>query len=262
MTTGTTEAGRPRTGRGRPVGAGRLERGRPALARALAGWWDVAAGLAVFGLYLLVAEVVDHRLGAATRNAIDVLDVERLLHVDVERAVNAWTARQPAWLSTFADYHYAIGYLATTFVAVLWLRIRRPSAYARHVLAFLGLNVAAITVFALYPVTPPRLLDGHGFVDTVEAHDTVGSWGTGLVSMIANQHAAMPSLHVAWAVWVAYALLTEHAPRWLARSGVLHVGTTTAVIVMTGNHWVLDAVAGAALAMLAVPGILRLSAPR
>jgi hypothetical protein len=220
--------------------------------------WDVGLGLLVFGLYLIVAEIVDHRLAAAGRNAVDVLDLERLLHLDVERAVNAWTVRQPGWLSTVADYHYAIGYLVTTFVTVLWLRLRRPSSYARHALAFLGLNVAAITVFALYPVTPPRLLHGHGFVDTVEVHDTVGSWGTGLVSMIANQHAAMPSLHVAWAVWVAYALLAEGAPRWLARSGVLHIGTTTAVIVMTGNHWVLDAVAGAVLAVLVVPALLRL----
>jgi len=231
---------------------------RPALPRALGGLWDVGAGLVVFGLYLVVAEIVDHRLGAANRNAADVLELERFLHVDVERAVNAWTARQPGWLATFADYHYAIGYLVTTFATVLWLRFRRPSAYARHALAFLGLNVAAIAIFALYPVTPPRLMEGHGFVDTVEIHDTVGSWGTGLVSMIANQHAAMPSLHVAWAVWVAYALLSSHAPHWLSRAGVLHVGTTTAVIVMTGNHWVLDAVAGAALAVLVVPAVLRL----
>jgi diacylglycerol O-acyltransferase / wax synthase len=219
--------------------------------------WDVGLGLLVFGLYLAVAELVDHRLAAANRNAVDVLAVERALHLDVERVMNAWTTRQPGWVSTVADYHYAVGYLVTTFAAVLWLRFRRPTAYARQALAFLGLNVAAITIFALYPVTPPRLLAGHGFVDTVEVHDTVGSWGTGLVSMIANQHAAMPSLHVAWAVWVAYALLTEGAPRWLARSGVLHVGTTTAVIVMTGNHWVLDAVAGALLAVLVVPALLR-----
>lgn len=219
--------------------------------------WDVGLGLLVFGFYLLVAEVVDHRLAAASANAADVLAVERFLHLDVELSVNAWTARQPGWLSTVADYHYAVGYLVTTFVAVLWLRFRRPAAYARHALAFLGLNVAAIAVFALYPVTPPRLLAGHGFVDTVELHDTVGSWGTGLVSAIANQHAAMPSLHVAWATWVAYALIAAGAPRWLARAGVLHVGTTTAVIVMTGNHWLLDAVAGAALAVLVLPAILR-----
>lgn len=219
--------------------------------------WDVGLGLLVFGVYLVVAEIVDSRLAVADANALDLLALERVLHLDVERPVNAWTAGQ-GWLSRVADYHYAVGYLVTTFVAVLWLRFRRPQSYARHVLAFLGLNVAAIAVFALYPVTPPRLLAGHGFVDTVELHDTVGSWGTGLVSTIANQHAAVPSLHVAWAVWVAYALIAEHAPGWLARAGVVHIGTTTAVIVMTGNHWVLDAVAGALLAVLVVPAVLRL----
>lgn len=248
---GTREAGRPNTGRVRTV------RTRPAVPRVLARGGDVGLGLAVFGVYLGVAAWVDHRLDAATRNALDLVAFERFLHVDVEHPVNTWTARQPGWLSTFADYHYAIGYLLTTLVALGWLRWRRPAAYPRHVLAFLALNLAAIAVFALYPVTPPRLLDGLGFVDTVEAHGTVGSWGTGLVSMIANQHAAMPSLHVAWAVWVAYAVLTERAPGWLGRTAVLHVFTTTAVIVMTGNHWLLDAVAGVVLAVLVVPTVLR-----
>jgi hypothetical protein len=228
------------------------------VSRVLARGGDVGLGLAVFGLYLGVAAWVDHRLDLAGRNALDVVALERFLHVDVEQPVNAWTARQPGWLSAFADYHYAIGYLLTTFVALGWLRWRRPAAYPRHVLAFLTLTVAAITVFALLPVTPPRLLADHGFVDTVETHGTVGSWGTGLISTVANQHAAMPSLHVAWAVWVAYAVLTEGGPGWLGRTAVVHVFTTTAVIVMTGNHWVLDAAAGMVLAVLVVPAVLRL----
>jgi hypothetical protein len=59
----------------------------------------------------------------------------------------------------------------------------------------------------------------------------------------------MPSLHVAWATWVALTMLSQRVPGWLQRASVVHVGTTTAVIVMTGNHWFLDAAAGLALAV-------------
>lgn len=213
------------------------------LRRRWAASWDVAAGLLVFAVYLAVAATAAGRFAAADRNADRVAAAQRVLRLPSERAVNAWTAGHRA-VATVADYHYAVGYLVTTAAAVLWLRARRPGSYRRHASVLLAVNLVAITGFLVYPVTPPRLLAGGGFVDTVERHGTWGSWGSGLVSQVANQHAAMPSLHVAWAAWVAVTLLVEGAPRWLARSAVLHVGTTTAVIVMTGNHWFLDAVAG------------------
>jgi diacylglycerol O-acyltransferase / wax synthase len=215
----------------------------------LGALWDLWAGLAVFALYLLVALSVEHRRAGADRSAGGLDAAERWLHLPSEAAINRWTsAHRP--VAEIADYHYAIGYLATTLAAVFWLRFAHRPNYARHVLSLLGINVVAITVFCLAPTTPPRLLAHAGFVDTVEQHGTVGSWGSGVIASIANQHAAMPSLHVAWATWVALTLLHQRVPFWLSRGGVLHIGTTTAVIVMTGNHWWLDAVAGAALAVM------------
>jgi diacylglycerol O-acyltransferase len=216
--------------------------------------WDLWAGLAVFAVYLLVALSVDHRIAAADRAAGALDRAERWLRLPPEAAINRWTSGH-RWVTEIADYHYAIGYLATTLVCVFWLRFARRPNYARHVLSLLGINVLAITVFGLAPTSPPRLLAHGGFVDTVEQHGTVGSWGSGVVAAIANQHAAMPSLHVAWATWVALTLLYQRVPFWLSRTGLLHIGTTTAVIVMTGNHWWLDAVAGAALAVAVDTGV-------
>jgi diacylglycerol O-acyltransferase / wax synthase len=220
----------------------------------LATLWDLCCGLGVFAIYLLVALSVERRTGAADRSARAVDGAERWLHLPTEAAINRWTATHRP-IAEIANYHYAIGYLATTLACVFWLRFAHRPNYARHVLALLGINVVAIAVFCLCPTTPPRLLGGAGFVDTVEQHGTVGSWGSGVVAATANQHAAMPSLHVAWATWVALTLLYQRVPFWLSRGGLLHIGTTTAVIVMTGNHWWLDAAAGAALAVTVDTGL-------
>jgi len=210
--------------------------------------WDVGAGLLVFSLYLVVAGNVAGRLARANGVAGNIDAAERWLHLPSERSINAWTSGHKL-ISQVANYHYAVGYLATTLGVVLWLRFAHRPNYGRHIASLLAINVLAITFFFIWPCTPPRLLPAAGFVDTVEQHGTWGSWGTGLVSSTANQHAAMPSLHVAWATWVAITLIVQRAPWWLRRTGVLHIGTTTAVIVMTGNHWILDAVAGLLLTL-------------
>ncbi|MGV0802828.1 phosphatase PAP2 family protein, partial [Mycolicibacterium elephantis] len=86
-----------------------------------------------------------------------------------------------------------------------WLYLRLPADYRRARDSFILLNLIAIACFAVFPVTPPRLLPGMGYVDTVAQGGTFGSWGTPLVSS-ANQYAAMPSLHLAWALWVSVVL--------------------------------------------------------
>jgi diacylglycerol O-acyltransferase len=221
--------------------------------------WDLGAGLLVFGGYLAVAARTPARLARANADARQVVAAERWLRLPPERPANRWAASHRL-VTAVANHEYALGYLASTLATVAWLRATKPADYARHVLSLLGVNVAAIGVFAAYPVTPPRLLADAGFVDTVTKGRTVGSWGSGLVVAAANEHAAMPSLHVAWTTWVAATLIAQDAPRWIRRAAVIHVGTTTAVIVMTGNHWLLDAVAGVAVAAvvdLTVAGAFR-----
>jgi diacylglycerol O-acyltransferase len=213
--------------------------------------WDVGAGLLVFGGYLAVAARTPRRVARANAAARQVIAVERWLGLPSEQPANRWTASHPV-VKPLANFDYVLGYLASTLGTAAWLRCAKRPNYARHVLSLLGINAAAIGVFAAYPVTPPRLLADAGFIDTVTGSGRVGSWswGSAMISATANEHAAMPSLHVAWTAWVAATLAAQGAPRWLRRAAVLHVGTTTAVIVMTGNHWLLDAVAGVAVAMV------------
>jgi membrane-associated phospholipid phosphatase len=136
-----------------------------------------------------------------------------------------------------------------TLVVLGWCYLRRQDAYRGARNALVLTNVAGLAVFFLYPVMPPRLLPGGGYVDAVAAAG-FGSSHTGPVP--ADQYAAMPSLHLAWAVWTASVgmlLLDRHRVRvlWL-----LHPVLTAVAVVVTANHYVLDVLAGVAVAVLAL----------
>ncbi len=113
------------------------------------------------------------------------------------------------------------------------------------------MNVMSLICFAVYPVAPPRLIADLGFTDTVVLDQTWGSWGSPMVKH-ANQLAAMPSLHIGWALWVSLILATI-ASGWLAQSvSGIHVVVTLLIIMATANHYLIDAAGGALVAFAAV----------
>lgn len=204
-------------------------------------WRDCAVGLAVFGLYLAVDALHSPaRRELADRNAHRIFDLEQWLGIDVERSLNRWLESRDL-LATLANYEYAFTYIISAFALLFWLYFRRRPEYARARDSFLLLNVLAIACFAVFPVTPPRLLPDLGFTDTVVAGHTWGSWGSSLVAG-ANQLAAVPSLHVGWALWVSVVLARVSGGRLMQVLSAVHVGLTGYVIVATANHFVLDAV--------------------
>src|SRR5919112_1364586 len=212
---------------------------------------ELALGLLVFAYYLLVSSLMGSgREARAIRHAEAVYDVERALWLDVEPWFNR-VLHPHRTLVTLANYEYATTYVISALALIIWLMLRRPEQYRAARNSFLLLNVVAITCFALWPTAPPRLVPGQGFVDTVRLGQTWGSWGSP-VGDHANQLAAMPSLHFAWAVWVSVVLAWNGHRWWLQAISAVHVAVTFVVIVATGNHYVLDAVAGFVLAVLCV----------
>ena len=225
---------------GLSLDAGRLgdrpQAERPVIAR------QVALGLLLFGVYLVVdALETPARRAAALRHGQDLLDLERGLHLDVESSLNAWLAPHGT-LATLANYEYAWTYVVSALALVTWVLLRRPDLWGLTRDSFVVLNLLAIGCFALYPTAPPRMLAHEGFVDTVSRGGTVGSWGTGIVDS-ANQIAAMPSLHVGWALWVSVVLARITARAWVQVVSAIHVLLTVYVVMATANHYLLDAVA-------------------
>jgi hypothetical protein len=211
---------------------------------ALAGELLVVAAL-VF-CYDRVCGLADARQVVAVRDGLHVLAAEQHLHIDVESATNLWLAahRQLAWL---ASWYYQLAHLTVTLLVLLACYWRRPAVYRPARNALVGINALALIVFWTYPVAPPRLLPGAPYIDVTQATGAAAATATSAP----DPYAAMPSLHTAWAVWVAIVggVLIR---RWWARTLlVCYPLVTVAVIVTTGNHYVLDAVAGAAIAGLA-----------
>lgn len=214
-------------------------------------WRDCVVGLAVFGLYLAVDALhTPARRELADRNAHRIFDLEQWLAIDFERPLNHWLESR-VLLATLANYEYAFTYIVSAFALLFWMYFRRRADYARARDSFLLLNILSIACFALFPVTPPRLLPELGFTDTVVDGHTWGSWGSSLVSG-ANQLAAVPSLHVGWALWVSV-VLARVSGGWVVQVlSAFHVGLTTYVIVATANHFVLDAVIAVAFVAVSI----------
>jgi diacylglycerol O-acyltransferase len=219
-------------------------RTRTAQREALSPWPELFLGLIVFGLYSVVEAMNSPgRRRAADRHGRDIYDLQRRLHLDIEPALNRWLAPHDV-LRTIANYEYATTYVVAAAITLVWLYRRHPELYREMRNSFLVLNLVGIACFWLYPVTPPRLLAGTHFIDTVRDGHTWGSWGSPLIAH-ANQLAAMPSLHVAWAMWVSVVLAKLNRTRTVQLLSLIHVAVTLFVIMATANHFLLDAVGGA-----------------
>jgi hypothetical protein len=179
-----------------------------------------------------------------------VVAVERSLRLDVELPLDLAVAGHRR-LGQVLSLYYDFAHATVTFGVLLVLYVAHTSAgYRQARRALVAVNGVALLVFFVLPVAPPRLLPGAGFVDVVAGSGTWGAWeaATSTVGQHANQYAAMPSLHVAWATWVLRAAWSAHASPRVRGLAVTHLCVTIGVVLATGNHYVLDVAAGATLA--------------
>jgi membrane-associated phospholipid phosphatase len=232
---------RPGTGRGgdRPVTPRVL---RPAILG------EVAVVLLLLRAYDMIREHSEVRAQAALRNGWDLLNAERLLHIDFEPAVNRWTSVHHA-ISLAASYWYQFFHITVTLLVLLWCYWRRPGSYRRARNALVLTNVFGLAFFLVYPAAPPRFLPGAGFIDAV-ANAGFGTSHGGPVT--ADQYGAFPSLHLAWAVWTAVVAARLVRPAWLRRLWLAYPLITASVVVATGNHYVLDVLAGIGIALISL----------
>ena len=218
--------------------------------RAVHGISQLILGLSIWGLYLLMLALPTARTAADAHGAM-LLRIETYLHLDVERSLQRIVEKHQV-LGAITAWEYATTYILTTFLVLAWAWWHGGQIYRwlRNVLALT--TVLAIGCFALWPVTPPRLLPSAGFVDIVVRHHPPLSWGSEQVSAGADQFAAMPSLHTAWAIWVALATWRLRRRFSSLLVGIGHVSLTVFVVLVTGNHYVLDAVGAAVVIGLAI----------
>ena len=188
------------------------------------------------------------------RNARDVLDLERRLGLDWERALQRVSLPHEP-LITAANWYYVLGFLPVILSLASLSAWQSPEAFRRWRRIFAVTLVMALVGFVLFPLAPPRMLpSSEGFVDTLVAYgpryygdaDGEGLFnGYGAFPSLVNVYAAMPSMHVAWS-GIAGALLVASFPgrRLALLAGMLHPTLMGMAVLVTANHFVLDVVIG------------------
>ncbi len=206
-------------------------------------WWQEVAFLAVgYWSYGMVRNGVPTRSLAALTRAVQVENFQNAIGLGIERTVNAFVAGT-AWLAIFLNYFYATAHFIVTIAVLLWLYRRHPHEFRPFRTALYSANFIALAGYYLYPLAPPRMLDG--YTDTVVTFHTWGSWGSANIASASNQFAAMPSMHFGWALWCGIVLYRLGGNRILRGLGLLYPCLTLFAIVGTANHFWIDAAAGA-----------------
>jgi hypothetical protein len=207
-------------------------------------WWVELVTIAWLGwVYDAITNLAPLRQNAALGHARGILHLERTLHLDPELTLNRWLAGHHTLGLLVSDY-YDNAHFIVTLGLLGWLWWRRPDLYRPLRSSLVLINVLGFIVFWRYPVAPPRMLVHAGFTDIVASTHAFGSWHTGKLASDANQLAAMPSLHLAWAAWCSVALWRMSVRHWVRVVAVLYPCLTALAVLGTGNHFLADILAG------------------
>jgi hypothetical protein len=218
-------------------------------------WWHSRFGGSLLReLALVVALLLAYKYGRfftkghvrdALDNARDVMGIERSLGVFSEARMQDLVLHDTA-LVRFLNVYYLVAHVAATAAAFIWLYVRHPPTYRRFRNVMIVITLAGMVVHLVLPLAPPRMFPNLGFVDTARVFGPA-SYGAGSpYKGFANQFAAMPSLHFGWALVIAWAALIATKSRWRFLV-IAHPVITLAAIVLTANHYWLDAVVATVL---------------
>jgi membrane-associated phospholipid phosphatase len=215
------------------------------------GWLDAMRQLALFAgayyVYRIVRGLVDGQAGLAFENARTVVAFERSMGLFFEPGLQAWARGEQSVLMT-ANWMYVNSHFVVTTTFLIWLYIARNRAfyYVRNM--FLVAMTLALAGYLLYPTAPPRFLPEWGFTDTVAAF--VGDGAENTADVLYNPFAAVPSMHVAFALMIAVPGFVLVKRRVLKVLWAVYPGLVTFVVVVTANHFWIDAALGALVAAL------------
>lgn len=213
---------------------------RTVLARAAT---ELAIAAAVFGVYRAGRVITNDSIDVATANAQRVIDVQRWFGWTAELTVQRTVLDVPGLIEILNHFYVSVHFPATVAFLV-WAFARHRDRYPAIRNWFVGVTMAAMAIHVAFPLAPPRMLDG--FVDTLRVYGP-SIYPDDPSRSVANQFAAMPSLHFGWALMVAVGIIVLTTSRyrwwWLA-----HPAVTLLAIVATANHYLLDAAVAAVLA--------------
>jgi hypothetical protein len=213
-------------------------------------------------------------------NAMRVIRFERAIGLYHEESIQQWFLPYK-WFIQLMNTYYGTAHFAVTIGVFFVLMNRRKDVFPMFRNALAAMTGLAIIGFALFPLMPPRLLDApcpgtattvvagkeiarttfggdciptklrnyngateFGFVDTLKEYGGPWDFDSGGIAKRSNQYAAMPSLHIGWASWCAFAIWPLARRKWIRAAVLLYPALTLFCIVVTGNHFWLDGIGG------------------
>jgi membrane-associated phospholipid phosphatase len=226
---------------GTPLPPRLLPRGRADAVRQLLVWCGFALA------YEAARAATAGDKGEALRNAQSLIRLEDhvggLPELDVQRL---FLRAGSSVLLDLADWTYWLAQFGIVAIVLVWVYLRRDEGYTRLRNSIIVANTLGLIGYVLVPVAPPRLVSGHGFVDTLALKSALNHQ-SGLVELFSNQYAAMPSLHAADALLIGIALAALVRAPLLRAVAALWPIWVSICVVATGNHFWVDIVAGLVL---------------
>jgi membrane-associated phospholipid phosphatase len=203
--------------------------------------WQLGALLGLEQAYEFTRGRIAPSPDVAILNSYRLLDLEWRHGLFVEQRVERFFL-QFGPLMNAVDLFYVFGHLLVTLGVLVWIYIRRRNQYPFVRNLIMLTTGVALVVFYLFPAAPPRMLGNYGFVDPLQLHHLVGEGGAQPGSYTYNPYAAMPSLHVGYALVVAWGVFISERRRWVRAPALLYPILMAATVIISGNHWILDVV--------------------
>ena len=218
-------------------------------------WTQVALVTAAIVTYFSARGVTQSDPGPALRHAEDVVAFERWAHLYREPQLQELVIDRP-WAVDLLNWIYIWGHWPVLIATLVWVVRSHPEAYRLLRNALFISGAIGLVIFISYPVAPPRLVD-LGLVDTVSEQSH--AYRVLQPPSFTNQYAAVPSLHVGWNLLVGI-FIVRHARHRLARAfGWLSPIAMTIAVVLTANHYVIDAILGSIVALVGLLVATRLA---
>ncbi len=216
------------------------------------GWFDALRQLALFAgayyLYRIVRGFVDGEVSLAFANARELVDLERGMGLFFEPGLQEWARSSVPWIVDAANWMYVNSHFTVTVTFLIWLYLARNEAYYFVRNMFVVAMGLALVGYLIYPTAPPRFMPEWGFTDTVTS--AVGQEASNSAHVFYNPFAAVPSMHVAFALMIAIPAAMLVKTRALKVLWLSYPGIVTFVVMVTANHFWMDAALGALVAAI------------
>jgi PAP2 superfamily len=200
---------------------------------------------ALFALWQVANRLTRGHTTGGLKRGRQLWHAERVMHLPNEKSVQDLIINHPTVVRA-ANYYYDTAHITLMVVFLIWLWLRhrdRYPFYRNMMVVFTGLSL----LVQMVSVAPPRLIGGTGLVDTAQLY---GQSVYATFGDIADQYAAMPSIHVGWAMLISLAIVGSVRGRW-RWVGLIYGPLTFFVVVATANHYWLDGIGALALLVVA-----------